>query len=103
MNAAKADIVVLEQALAKAEGANNACNDEIFKLSNTRAKIQNAIKSRQDKIVEVNKEIDDLRPVIAELKRTRDILVEERTAIESEKSPNAAKLASLEEELAACQ
>ena len=39
VNAAKADIVILEKNLAEAEAANNACNDEIFKLSNTRTKI----------------------------------------------------------------
>ena len=63
VNAAKADIIILEKNLAEAEAANNACNDEIFKLSNTRAKIQNAIKSRQDKIVEVNKIIEVEKPV----------------------------------------
>lgn len=46
VNAAKADIIILEKNLAEAEAANNACNDEIFKLSNTRTKIENAIKSR---------------------------------------------------------
>ena len=30
VNAAKADIVVLEQALKEAEGANNQCNSRIF-------------------------------------------------------------------------
>lgn len=103
VNAAQADIVVLEQALKEAEAANNECNSRIFQLTNTRTKIENAIKSRQDKIEDVNKRIDVLEPIIAELKRQRSNLVEERTAIENEKSPNAAKLAALEEELAACK
>ena len=103
VNAAKADIVLLEKVLADAEAANNACNDEIFKLSNTRTKIENAINSRTAKINEVNAKIEELLPVIAELKRTRDALVEDRNKIEAERSPNAAKLASLEEELFACQ
>ena len=55
------------------------------------------------KIEDVNDRIAELRPIIAELERKRDALVEDRTAIENERSPNAAKLASLEDELAACQ
>ena len=97
VNAAKADIVVLEKALNEAEAANNQCNTRIFQLTNTRTKIENAIKSRQDKIEDVNKRIDVLVPIIAELKRQRSILIEERTAIENERSPNAARLAALEE------
>ena len=65
VNAAKADIVLLEKVLADAEAANNACNDEIFKLSNTRTKIENAINTRVAKINEVNAQIEELRPVIA--------------------------------------
>lgn len=103
VNSAKADILVLEKKLADADQANNACNNEVFRLVNTRTKIENAIKTRQDKIAEVEARIAELRPVIAELTRKRDALVVERTAIESEKSPNAAKLAALEEELVNCQ
>lgn len=50
INAAKNDIIIFENQLVAAQEANNDCNNKIFQLSNTRTKIQNAIKDRQDKI-----------------------------------------------------
>jgi chromosome segregation ATPase len=96
VNAAKADIVLLERKLVDAEVASEECNGEVFSITNTRTKIENAIKARKDKIGEAEARIAELRAVIIELTRKRDALVGERTIIENEKSPNAAKLAALE-------
>ena len=102
VNAAKADIVILEDNLAKAEAANTACNNLIYDLANARTKIENAIRDRQNMISEVNAQINDLNPMLADLIRTREVLVTERTQLENLNSPNAAKLAELERQLAAC-
>lgn len=102
VNAAKNDITLLENQLAAADAANNDCNNKIYDLSNTRTKIQNAIKDRQDKISEANKKIAELAPVIADLTNTRDNLINKRTEIENTRSPNAAKLADLERQLKDC-
>lgn len=103
VNAAKADIVLLERKLVDAEVASEECNGEVFSLTNTRTKIENAIKARKDKVGEAEARIAELRAVIVELTKKRDALVGERTIIENEKSPNAAKLAALEQELLDCQ
>ena len=57
-NVAKADIIVFEKTFNKAEAANN-------KSFHTIIKIENTIKSRQDKIEDVNKKINILEPIIA--------------------------------------
>lgn len=95
VNAAKNDIGVLQSQLTAAEGANIDCNNKIYDLSNTRTKIQNAIKDRQDRITEANKKIAELAPIISDLTKTRDNLVDRRTELENARSPNAAKLADL--------
>ncbi len=95
VNAAKNDIGVLQNQLSSAEAANNDCNNKIYDLSNTRTKIQNAIKDRQDRITQTNKQIAELAPIISDLTRNRDNLVDKRTELENARSPNAAKLADL--------
>jgi chromosome segregation ATPase len=79
VNAAKNDATLLQNQLNAADSSNNDCNNKIFDLSNTRTKIQNAIKDRQDKITEANKKIADLTPIINDLIKTRDNLVTKRT------------------------
>jgi hypothetical protein len=47
VNAARNDLNNFQDQLAAAQNANNDCNNKIYDLSNTRTKIQNAIKDRQ--------------------------------------------------------
>ena len=102
VNAAKNDVTLLEDQLKAADSANNDCNNKIYDLSNTRTKILNAIRDRQDRISEANRKIRDLTPIIDDLTRTRDNLINKRTQIENTRSPNSAKLADLEKQLKDC-
>lgn len=47
----------------------------------------------------MNARVEELLPVIAQLTRQKDALVEQRSIIESERSPNAERLSALEDEL----
>lgn len=78
VNAAKNDIGTLENLFKTAESTYNDCNGRIYDLSNTRTKIQNAIKDRQDKITEANRKVNDLLPSLRDLTNTRDNLVSRR-------------------------
>lgn len=102
VNAAKADIVTLETHLMEAEQANNDCNNKIYELANSRTKIENAIRDRQNFILEINAKIGELNPILNDLIRTREVLVNQRTEMEKLNSPNAARLAQLESDLADC-
>lgn len=102
VNAAKNDATVLQDQLKTADNANNDCNNKIYDLSNTRTKIQNAIKDRQNRISDANKQVAALTPVINDLTKTRDGLISKRTDIENTRSPNSVKLADLEKQLKDC-
>lgn len=95
VNAAKNDIGTLDNLFKTAESNYNECNGRIYDLSNTRTKIQNAIKDRQDKITEANRKINDLAPSLRDLTNTRDNLVSRRNEIENSRSPNSARLNDL--------
>lgn len=95
VNAAKNDIVTLEQALKDAENANNACNNEIFGLADTRAKIENAIADKQNKINDINDKINKALPVLGSLTAKLDSLIKQRTEAQNAVSPNAKKLEQL--------
>lgn len=78
VNAGNNDVKILQNQFKDADYANNDCNGKIYDLSNTRTKIQNAIKDRQEKITDANRQINDLAPSIKDLINTRDNLINKR-------------------------
>ena len=95
VNAARNDITLLEQALNTAELAYNQCNQEVFTLADTRARIENAISDRQGRLNEVNAKINKILTQIGSQTQILDQLIRRRTTAQQEASPNAKRLAEL--------
>lgn len=95
VNAARIDIQTLEQVLKDAELAYNNCNQEVFTLADTRARIENAIADRQAKLNEINGKINTILSQIGSQTQILDELITKRTIAQQEASPNAKKLADL--------
>lgn len=69
VNAARNDIPLLERELADREVAYTECTNEIFGMTDTRTRIENAIATRTDRINDANNRINAAISALDQLQR----------------------------------
>lgn len=103
VNAARNDIPLLERELQDKEIAYSECTNEIYGMTDTRTRIENAIATREDKINVANNKINAALSALDQLQRALEGLIRERTQAQNAVSPNAQKLSELEASLEKCK